>query len=422
MRLARWGAAVLAACCLGLVLAPAGWAHGRLDRSFGKGGVVDLGAELVGDRWLGSVAVAPDGGVFVAEDDVLCPRGSCPYRSWLKRYRPDGTLDRRFDPGPRPVATGTAYGAELTTDSVGRPILFWNTARGRQVVIRRLLRAGRVDRSFGRAGTIVLDCGCGVDSVTPLPGGGLLIAADRELDERRSFHGTRWIFFRLRPDGSLDRRFGRGGIVRMRMPGLFGASATPTPRGSAVLTAEACCGPLAALPFVGWLSPRGSFDRRFASTARHSLRGTPGTSGEESLGWEWFKPILRSRGRIDIYGFMNSQIVVVRLRRDGRLDRSFGHRGHGLIPLQAGDAAPDGAGGAFVVGYRGGGFQVRRIGPGGRLDRGFGRLPLRGAYNEEGLAVLAAGRGRALVLARDEEVCRQVCPSDPKLYRVVGGS
>ncbi len=423
MRALRRAAAVLAVCCLGLAPAATAQARGALDGSFGKGGVVDLGAELVGQRGLGDVAVAPDGSALVAEDDILCPRGNCPYSSWLKRYRPDGALDPHFDPGPGPVATGTAYGAELTIDSAGRPVLFWDTARRREVVIRRLLRNGRVDRGFARAGTLALDCGCNLDSVTALPGGGLLVAADSELRKRRpySFYGTKWILLRLRPDGSLDRRFGRGGVVRMRMPGFFGATATPTPGRSAILAAEDCCSErLATLPFVGRLTPRGALDRRFAATARRSLRHVPGTSGE-GLGWEGSTVIPRPGGRIDLYASLSSQIVAVRLRRDGHLDRSFGHHGYGLIPLQFGNVAPDGAGGAFVVGYRGGVYQVRRVGPGGRLDRGFGRLPLKGAYSEEGLVIYAAGRNRAIVLAPDESFCRQVCPSDPKLYRVVQG-
>jgi hypothetical protein len=55
----------------------------------------------------------------------------------------------------------------------------------------------------------------------------------------------------------------------------------------------------------------------------------------------------------------------------------------------------------------------------GSLDRRFGRVALPGAYNEEGLEIHSAGRGRALVLARGEQTCRSSCPSRPKLFRVV---
>lgn len=422
----RLAAALAAICCLGLAAVPGAGAQGRVDRSYGSDGVVDLGAGLVGKRWLGDVAVAPDGGAFVAENRDVCSRGGCPYNSWLKRYRPDGSLDRSFDPGTAPVATGTSYGAGLTVDSKGRPILSWNGARRRVVVVRRLRRDGRVDRGFGRAGTFVLDCDCYGASVAARPGGGLLIVAGHELKKKgrsySSYYGTEWVFAQLRSDGSFDPRFGRGGIARMRMVGLSTPVATPAPAGSAVLAGEECCSErYPSLPFVGRLLPRGGLDRRFTATAKRSLRGAPGTRLED-YGWNQVTPIFRSRGRIDFYVPTRAQIVAFRLRRDGSLVRSFGHRGYRLIPLQYGDIAPDGAGGAFVVGYRAGGYQVRRVGPGGRPDRAFGRLPLKGAYNEEGLAIFAAGRGRAIVLARDESICRQVCPSDPKLYRVVRGS
>ncbi|HVY97580.1 MAG TPA: hypothetical protein VHA54_11530 [Solirubrobacterales bacterium] len=420
MKPVRWGAAALAVCCLGLALAPGAWAQGRIDRSFGKDGVVDLGAELVGERWLGAVGVAPDGGIFVTEDKRACARGGCPSSSWLKRYRPDGRPDRSFDAGPAPVATGTPYGAELTVDAAGRPVLSW-TAAGRRVVVRRLRRDGGLDRRFGKSGSFALPCGCRAVSVAPSPGGGLLIAGARDLQRNGSYRGTEWIFAQLRPDGSLDPRFGRGGVARRRMVGFGPAEATPAPGGGAILTGHRCCRErYPSLPFVGRISARGGLERRFAAAARRSIHGVAGTRPDD-FGWDGITPIFRSRGRIDVFAGTWGQAVTVRLRGDGRRDLSFGREGVGLYPLKFGAATADGAGGSFVVGYRGGGFQVRRVGRDGRLDRRFGRVPLRGAYNEEGLSIYAAGRGRAIVLARDEAVCREVCPSDPKLYRVVAG-
>jgi uncharacterized delta-60 repeat protein len=417
----RWCMPFLALCCLGLALAPSALAKGELDRSFGTDGVVDLGADLTGGRVLGPIAVAPDGDIFVAEDQLSCRRGGCPYSSWLKRYRPDGTLDRGFDPGPGPVARGTLYGASLIVDSAGRPVLFWGT-KGRSVVIRRLKRSGQVDRSFGNAGTVTLNCACYVDSVGATPDGGLLVAAEHPLEKGHtasSYKGSIWIFVRLRPDGSRDPRFGRDGLVRLRMPGYGGATATLAPEGTAILTGKRCCGERSpTLPFVSRLSRRGRLDRSFAAAARRSLRGVPGTK-IENFGWEGITPIFRSHGRLDVYAGTWTQTVSVRLRRDGSRDSSFGHDGVSQIPLKFGDTASDGAGGAFVVGYRRSGYQVRRVRPDGSLDPAFGQVRLEGAYNEEGLSIFSQGRGRAIVLARDESVCRQVCPSNPKMFRVV---
>ena len=109
----------------------------------------------------------------------------------------------------------------------------------------------------------------------------------------------------------------------------------------------------------------------------------------------------------------------MRLHGDGSRDGSYGHDGVGTVPLESADVAPDGVGGLFVVGYHHRGYQVRRLDPAGRPDRSFGSLPLRDAYDEEGLQILAQGRGRAIVVARDEETCRSSCPSDPQLFRVL---
>jgi hypothetical protein len=417
MKVRRWIVAVLVLCCAALGLAPTALGKGRVDRSFGKDGVVDLGADLVGDRWLGAMAVAPNGDILFTEEHPICSRGGCPYAVWLKRYRSDGRLDTGFDPGPGPISGATQPGASLTVDSAGRPVLSWQT-KDRRVMVRRLLRGGQVDRGFGVSGTVTLDCDCYLGSVTPTPSGGLLIAASSELERKEVYKGAIWTFVRLRSDGSRDPSFGRDGLVRMSMPGYGHAVATPGSGGSSILTGFRCCERYPAFPFVSWLSRNGHLTRHFGETTSHSLHGVPGTKLSD-YGWESVDVIPRAHGRIDLYAGTRAQAVAVRLLPDGRRDRSFGRDGVRLIPLQEATAASDGYGGALVAGYGAGGFQVRRVGSDGRIDRRFGRVPLPDAYNEEGLDVVTQGRGSAIVLARDILFCRQVCPSDPKMFRVL---
>jgi hypothetical protein len=227
---------------------------------------------------------------------------------------------------------------------------------------------------------------------------------------------------RLRPDGSRDPSFGRNGLVRLRMLGYFGATATLSPGGDAILSGSDCCSErYPALHFVSRLTRGGRIDRSFAAATRRSLRGVAGTKIND-YGWEsTMAPIFRSGGRIDLYASTSRQIVAIRLRQNGSRALTFGHHGVRLVPLAYGDAAPDGAGGAFVVGYRRGGYQVRRVRPDGGLDRMFGRLRLIGAQNEEGLTIFSQGHRRAIVLARDESIAGSG-RSDPTMYRVVDPS
>jgi uncharacterized delta-60 repeat protein len=92
-------------------------------------------------------------------------------------------------------------------------------------------------------------------------------------------------------------------------------------------------------------------------------------------------------------GTGNGQIVVVRYRPDGRLDRSFGSRGvfKTALPAAAGpffatSVVPERSTGKLLVagGYGQDSMLVLRLTPAGRLDRTFGR-------NRTGLARVAAG-------------------------------
>lgn len=411
--------ALLAACCaaLSLALAPAALGKGRIDRSFGQNGVVDLGADLFRGRSLGAVAVGPGGGIFVTESAYRCGvkgRG-CVHDDRLRRYRPDGTPVRGYLSGSH--VGSSESGLWLEVDSRGRPLLAWEEPE-EHVLIRRLRAAGGIDRRFGKAGTLTLPCRCRLESLEPMAGGGLLVAASREIGSYSHYRALTYVA-KLRPDGSGLSRFGGDGFVRVFIPGRSGAAATPGPRGSVLLTSGLCCRESSPdVEFVSRLSPRGRLDHRFGAAYKRSLRGVYGMNGE-SYGWDWASVSTVGRSRIQVFASTWVEAVMMRLRRDGSRDPSFGRDGVSTLPLDFADAAPD-SGGTFVVGYYRGGYQVRRVDNAGRQDRAFGVLPLPDAWNEEGLDIYPQGRGRAIVVARDEAVCRSSCPSDPTMYRVRG--
>jgi hypothetical protein len=407
----------LAVLCAALALAPTAGAGGHLDRSFGKSGMVDLTAEVAENRSLGTVALAPDHGILFTEDSGPCPRSDCRYDVYLKRYRPDGSRDRSFRAGPAPVARGTQGGAWMEIDSLNRVLIAWG-AEGRSVVLRRFLRDGRVDRSFGNSGTVEVDCRCSLSSLTITPGNGVLIAGQDEQGGYQRFLRMTWSFARLRPDGSFDRSFGKEGVARFFRRGYGDAAASPGPRGSAFLTGFQCCGREPSLPFLNRLSRHGQLDRDFAAASARSLRGLYGTK-PGNLDWSWVTLIARAHGKVELYGAGYGRAVGIRLFGNGERDRSFGRDGVAQVSLDFASAASDGDGGTFLAGYRRGKYRVARLGPDGEVDRRFGRVVLSRAYNEEGVGILADGRGGAIVFARGESVCRQVCPSEPRMFRIV---
>lgn len=364
---------------------------------------------------------APDRSVYFTEERPVCFRGGCPYAFYLKHYRADGTLDSRFGAGGRPVTTRSWSSTPLIADGHSRPLIAWEKPPGeRGVFIRRFRRDGSVDASFGDSGTVFVACGCYLDSLTTMPGGYLLLSGHSESKGRDGKVKTRWLFARLGHDGRPERSFGRGGEVWVSMRAYWVPDAViPLRGGSTWLAGFRERDYDNTAPYVIRLSKEGNIDRRFAAVARRSLTGLYETD-RDAVGWEGLSLIPRSRGRVDLYGHAYRKGVAVRLRRDGKRDRSFGRNGTLLLPFETTDVVADSSGGALAVGYRRGRYGVLRVGPDGRVDRGFGRVGLPGAYNEYGLAIFAAGGRGTYVLARGESFCRGSCPAEPKLYRLLG--
>jgi uncharacterized delta-60 repeat protein len=401
-----------------LALAPAASAAGHLDPTFGKRGVLDVSKDL-GSGSLGAIAVAPDQGIYFTETSPVCYRGGCPSRVRLRHYLAEGSLDSRFG---QPSIARAMEGESLLVDPAGRPLMGWERhSGGGGIAIRRFQPGGAVDRAFGDSGTVTLDCRCYYESLVLAPGGKLI--ASGYWETKRRGKGVRvkskWFFARLKPDGGLDRSFGRGGVVWLPQPAYFSPDQIVPARGGSFLAGTRPLRYEASVPFVTRLSDRGHLARRYAASTRRSLAGLPQTS-RKSIGWEGISLIPRGRRGVDVYGFFyNGKGVAVRLRPDGSRDGSFGHRGVASFPFDLNDVVSDGAGGALAVGYKRGHYSVLRVGARGRIDRRFGRVSLPGAFNEYGLGILRSGRNAAVVISWGESVCRYDCPSEPKLFRIL---
>lgn len=407
-------AALLLACWAALALAPAALGKGRVDGSFGSAGFVDLDATLVPGRGLGTVEVGPDGDIFVSEETYGgCGRRFCFNGEWMKRYGANGALAQSYLQGSE-VRHSTTW-VRTAVDSRGRPLLAWEK-QGKRVLVRRLKPSGGVDRRFGRAGTVALPCNCSLQSLATLPGGGVLVAAGREIGTISDYRGALWYIVRLLPDGTRDASFGGDGVVRLWRRGRGGAKATPGRHGTVLLASSACCGEGGPdVDLFSLLSRNGRVQPRFEAAYKRSLPAIFGASADEY--WEPLQVEALAKG---VRGFASGweQARAFRLLDGGRLDRSYGRRGVTVLPLRFADSAPDGEGGTFVVGWLRNGYYVRRIDRNGAIDRSFGTLSLPDAYNDEGLGIVPQGRGRAIIVARDLHVCRQACPSSPKLFRI----
>jgi uncharacterized delta-60 repeat protein len=188
--------------------------NGSVDESFGEKGRVHFGhnagftADTAAGIYGAHVAVREDGRIVVASDQGTST-GSTQLE--LLQYQPNGRLDPSF-----------GHGAALTTDlERGQGLAFSGhgvmtvadapcCARSTPVQVASLLADGTPNTAFG-GGERTVDMGDGayVVSVLSLPGNRIAVVAAHYGGEGNA------LALGFRPDGDLDPRFGRRGVLSL---------------------------------------------------------------------------------------------------------------------------------------------------------------------------------------------------------------
>jgi uncharacterized delta-60 repeat protein len=329
---------------------------GGLDSSFGTGGKVttDVGAA----DWAGAVAIARNGAVVVAGgsgDDVA-----------LARYDSSGHLDPSFG-GRGTVVTdlgGNDAGGALLVQPDGRNVVA-GQHDGDLALIRYSLD-GSLDPSFGDGGVVLTDLGFEERAIALLrqPGGGLLVVGVTV---------DKLLLARYLDNGRLDARFGRGGTVVKPTPGIDWRTATRARDGKIVAAgARILPGPAQALAVVRY-RPDGQLDRSFAGDGLKVTRQLRHWAGAIHVA-------VRTDGRIVLgtHGHAGPGVAgfaLVRLRRNGLLDPTFGSGGIAVSNVGFGvhALALDRRGRIVTAGRTTSllDFVVVRFLPDGRRDRSF---------------------------------------------------
>lgn len=314
------------------------------------------------------------------------------------RYRRNGVLDRRFGKKgftrPLRLKDGRGQAQAIAVQGNGRIVLagYWRRKPGRsRPLLARFHPDGSLDRSFGsdgvafwrrrgRHGSEVLH------DVAIQPSGRIVgVGAVGEHGIGESSRSPAGLVIAYRPDGRVDRSFGRGGRVAFRAPGGGEYTGFKTVRvlpDGRLLVAGFHHGRL----FLVRLLPDGRLDPGFGGgTGKVLMTVNPEGGGCGGNCFSSAAPVLRPDGRIVVLSSIFPDVpVVVRLWPGGELDRGFGRRGivkvrvkrHRLNPfnltLQRGRI--------LVVGWdearRHGSilsFATLRYRADGRLDRRFGR-------------------------------------------------
>jgi uncharacterized delta-60 repeat protein len=309
--------------------------NGDIDRSFGSGGWV---ANAFGAFPMPhTVALQEDGKILVG-GQIECPDLQLCFG--IVRYKPNGSIDAGF--GSSGIARATFPGsrcgceiADLAVQRNGRIVAVGSRFRGGDaqddllLAVARFLPDGRLDRSFSRDGRLSLDFGYGDDlgSAVAVQADGRIVVGGVASYRYRT--EADFAVVRLRQNGTLDRTFSRDGVqsvnfARRRYDDLYGLDLQAD--GRIVAAGLSAVGFRREAPRIAVLrlNRNGTLDRRFG---KRLLK--PGAHGG------YARAVLVDRGGGIVVGglaYDDSRLdtaawALARYRPSGALDRSFGQGG-----------------------------------------------------------------------------------------------
>jgi hypothetical protein len=308
----------------------------------------------------------------------------------------------------------------MFADHAARPVV--GAVLGGRVVIRRFGFGGRPDRSFGNEGVVSVPCGCDEEAFLRLfeiGDGRILVDVNQGIDRESSYDvATKVRLTELRRDGRLDRGFGRGGSLRFKIPkpGPLTAVA-PTLDGSIFLGGGVVHGRGHGPIYLWKVTADGRVDDAFIDRAASAVRGSAVLRDNPEL----TAIVPTADGGVAALG-SNEEVsgFYLRLRADGERDRGFARNGVERLPFAVISALGGLHGVVFAVGWGHAGYHYRafRIFPGGAFDPRYhgakGRaVPLPGS----GVHVFSQGSGRVLIAGKGKSYCRSGCYPEPAMAR-----
>lgn len=293
-------------------------ADGRLDSTFGNGGVVltDVG---LSQGETPALARQPDGRILVAGRYTSYPDNH--EHAVLVRYQADGRLDDSFGSGGKVVRPGGGAQA-IALEPDGRILIGTRSdSSGAEVV--RFKPNGVIDPSFGSGGAETFTFGGDITWMTLQSDGRILF-------------GDGWMV-RLQPNGGLDDSFGDHGQAQMPEPSGAVMQAVEQGDGRIVVAGRT------ADPYemrVWRLMPDGSGDASFGGTGGVAIPATAGTTQYNPPQNQALAVAVQSNGDVLATGAnldgdrgAPTSLETVRLTPAGQLDPSFGDGGRVLTPL-----------------------------------------------------------------------------------------
>ena len=325
---------------------------GSLDTSFGKGGKVVT--DFFGDDDGQGILVQPDGKIVVV-GEVFAGATSADFG--LARYNSDGSLDTSFGDGGKVITDlgGFDLASKVALQRDGKIVVVGEA--GPDFGVARYHRDGRLDQSFGDSGKLVTDFGGGneVARAISIQRNGKILAAGFGGDSDGNLD---FVLARYRNNGTLDVTFGKEGKVSTDFfGGIDAATGIAVQRNGSIVVTGSVMHTGKGNDDFGLVRYRrnGRVDSSFGDAGKGT---TDFFGGSNDLAEDI---AVMKNGDILLAGFVMNRLptdfALTLYRRDGALDTKFGSGGKVTTDFGAQDQAaavvlqPDGK--IVVVGFRG---------------------------------------------------------------------
>ena len=332
--------------------------NGRLDTKFNRTGKVQVGFNLGGSNKDEATAVAIDskGRIVVAGYAQTAVQNEREVA--VARLLPSGRLDTSFSSDGKMTITmfvrGDNRASDIAIDKQGRIILVGQTVgfdQDKDFAVARLTSSGAMDDSFGVAGTQQIRFSRNDDwasAVTLDKQGRIVVVGTVSLGSASRDYD--FAVARLLPTGWLDPAFGIDGMktVWFDFGGNDGnvdaAADVKVDKQGRIVIAGTCNVLGSGEDFaVARLLPGGQLDTSFNFSGKTAVSFDYGGSRHDrASGLQ-----IDSAGRIIVVGTVtrdgngNTDLAVLRLTPDGRVDNSFGAgTGKATVAFDFGGAAP----------------------------------------------------------------------------------
>jgi uncharacterized delta-60 repeat protein len=304
---------------------------GSLDPSFGNGGEVttDFGG-FPPDDHAHSLVQQADGKLVVA-GGVFRSDGDFDNDFALARYNPDGSLDASFGNGGI-VLTDFADGEEahaLALQADGKLVaagVAFTSGAGQMFGLARYNPDGSLDASFGNGGTVTTAFGSGI--VQP---SGLAVQADGKLVAAGSVLVGSTLDFalvRYQPNGTLDQTFGKAGRVTTQITRSDDDAQALALQadGKLVLAGSANVGGHFDFALARY-RPNGTLDRTFGKAGKVTtdFTGPDNSDAANALAVQADGKLVAAG--VAFTGGVGEDFALARYQRDGSLDPAFGTGG-----------------------------------------------------------------------------------------------